>query len=343
MHASRKIDRRGFFRTCAGGALLAFAPPAACSASPQLPAASSYPASPVVVARSPKLQIVSGRPDKREIERLLAEAMMRLTGAGSAAEAWHSLFKPDDVVALKLNCLSPGISTRSEVTEAVIAGLRSAGVPAVNIIVWERTNRELESAGYNIDTGRGGRGLAGARCFGTDVVRDGGYEPQPEIVGEVGSCFSQVLTRICTALINIPVLKDHDLAGVSGAMKNNYGVIHNPNRYHDNNCDPYVAQLNSYRHLVSKQRLVVCDAVTAQCNSGPAFKPAWAWGFGGLLISRDPVAHDAVGTRIIEAQRAAKGLPTLAEAGRPPRWLATAGSMGLGDADPSSDKVLELG
>ena len=342
MKRSRRIGRRDFFRSCAGGALLAFAPPSACASSPEA-APAAYPAGPVAVARSKRLEIVSGRPDKREVRRLLEESMKRITGASSARDAWRSLFGPDDIVALKLNCLAPGIATRPEVTEAVIEGLRSAGVPAGNVIIWERTNRELEAAGYAIATGRGGTGLAGARCFGTDVVRDGGYEPEPEIVGEVGGCFSQVLTRLCTALINIPVLKDHDLAGVSGAMKNNYGVIHNPNRYHDNNCDPYVAQLNSYHRLVAKQRLVVCDAITAQCNSGPAFKPAWAWGFGGLLVSRDPVAHDAVAAQIIEAQRAAKGLPTLAEAGRPPRWLETAGSMGLGDATPAPEKILEIG
>jgi len=217
-------------------------------------------------------------------------------------------------------------------------------VPAFNIIIWERTNRELEQAGYRIATGRGGSGsLGGARCFGTDVVRNSGYEEEPEIVGEVGSCFSQVLTRVCTALINMPVLKDHDLAGVSASMKNNYGVIHNPNRYHDHNCDPFVAHLNSYHHLMNKQRLVVCDAITAQCNAGPAFKPAWAWGYGGLLVSRDPVALDAVAYRIIEDRRKLKGLPTLLEAGRPPRWLETASAMGLGNGAPTADQVLEIG
>ena len=39
------------------------------------------------------------------------------------------------------------------------------------------------------------------------------------------------------------VVKDHDLAGVSAGLKNWYGVIHNPNKYHDSCCDPYVADV----------------------------------------------------------------------------------------------------
>jgi uncharacterized protein (DUF362 family) len=312
---------------------------ASCSASP----ATAYPASPVILTRSDKLKIVGGTADAGEVRRLLDAAMIRLTGAGGAAEAWRSLFRPKDIVALKLNCLSRGIATRPEVVSAIVEGLKSAGIPTYNIIIWERTNRELEDAGYKLAASGTGGSLGGARCFGTDAINGGGYEEEPEIVGAVGGCFSQVLTRMATAVINVPVLKDHDLAGVSGSMKNNFGVIHNPNRYHDNNCDPYVAHLNSIGYLTGKQRLVVCDAITAQCNAGPAFKPEWAWGFGGMLVSRDPVALDACGAQVIEERRKEKGLPTLAEAGRPPRWLETAVAMGLGRGQPGTFEVVEVG
>jgi len=339
-----RFGRRAFLRRCAAGASLALLPPASAASAVSCAApVRGYPASPVILARSERLKIVGGKADGGEISRLLDAAMVRLTGAGNEQEAWRSLFKPSDVVALKLNCLARGIATRPEVTAAIVEGLKSAGVPAHNIVIWERTNRELEDAGYKLAANALGGGLGGARCLGTDAIRGGGYEAEPEMAGEVGSCFSQVLTRLATAVINVPVLKDHDLAGVSGSMKNNYGVIHNPNRYHDNNCDPYVAHLNSVNHLTGKQRLVVCDAITAQCNAGPAFRPEWAWGWGGLLVSRDPVALDAEGARIIEERRREKGLPTLAEAGRPPRWLETAVQMGLGNGGPGAYETVEVG
>ena len=91
-----------------------------------------------------------------------------------------------------------------------------------------------------------------------------------------------ILAEKCTAIINVPVLKDHDLAGVTMAMKNFYGAIHNPNKYHDNNCNPYIAELNTSPIIKDKTRLIVCDALLAQYNGGPAFKPQYTWNYGGF-------------------------------------------------------------
>jgi hypothetical protein len=346
----REIDRRRFFRRCAAGAALAALPASALAetacAAESHPAAvqgASYPAGPVIVARSDRLKTTSDSPSSGEVRRLLDQALLALTRAQSASEAWRRLFKPEDIVALKLNCISRGISSRPEVVAAIIAGLASAGIPPRNVLIWERTSAELERAGYRIATSRDGGSIGGARCFGTDALSGGGYEGEPEIIGEVGSCFSTVLTRYTTAVINVPVFKDHDLAGVSIALKNNFGVIHNPNRYHSNNCDPFVAHLNSVGHLLKKQRLVVCDALTAQCHAGPSYKAAYAWPFGGLLVAADPVALDAVGADIIEKRRRETGLPSLAEAGRPPRWLDTAHGLGLGVGRLDKITVKEIG
>jgi ABC-type dipeptide/oligopeptide/nickel transport system permease subunit len=47
----------------------------------------------------------------------------------------------------------------------VVDGLRSAGIPEERVIVWDRTSRELQRAGYPLNTS--GRGL---RVFGTDEL-----------------------------------------------------------------------------------------------------------------------------------------------------------------------------
>ena len=52
-------------------------------------------------------------------------------------------------------------------------------------------------------------------------------------------------------------------------------------------------------------------------------------------------ASDAVLASIIEAKRKEQGLPTLAEAERPPRWLETSASRGLGVADLASIRRVE--
>ena len=124
-------------------------------------------------------------------------------------------------------------------------------------------------------------------------------------------------------LINIPVLKDHDGAGVSIALKNMYGVIHNPNKYHPNGCDPYIADVNMLPEIRAKLRLHICDATTA-CLRGPGFKPEFTWQQNALIMSQDPVALDQTGWQIIERKRAEKGLKTLTAEGRAPRYIATA-------------------
>jgi uncharacterized protein (DUF362 family) len=76
----------------------------------------------------------------------------------------------------------------------------------------------------------------------------------------------------------------------------------------------------------------VVDGLVAQCHGGPAHSPRWAWPWGGLLVSRDPVALDRVVQEVVEERRRELGLPSLAAEGREPRWLATAARLGLGEA-----------
>src|ERR1039457_703500 len=117
------------------------------------------------------------------------------------------------------------------------------------------TSDEMEHAGFHVSTG-GNR----VQCFGTDQVD---YEQELVTHGSVGSRLSKILTQRCNVLINVPVLKDHDGAGVTIALKNMYGVIHNPNKYHPNGCNPYIADLNMLPEIRTRMRLTICDATTA--------------------------------------------------------------------------------
>ncbi|HHT9124715.1 MAG TPA: DUF362 domain-containing protein [Candidatus Brocadiia bacterium] len=296
------------------------------------------PRSRVILARDDKLLGENSKVNGSLLNKILADALMKLTLTGTPEKAWQSLFKPNDVVGIKLNCLAgKQLSPHVELVECLIGGLKLAGVQERNIIVWERFSRELDACGFQ--TNMIGDGV---KCYGTDELHGGGYDEHPEIAGSVGSCFSRIISSICTAIINVPVLKDHDLAGVTLAMKNFFGAIHNPNKYHDNNCDPYIAELNTHSYIRRKQRLIVCDALVAQYNGGPAYKPQWAWNFSGLLISTDPVALDCVGANIIEQKREKIRIPSLKQAGREPKYIQTAASLGLGANDLSQIDVIEV-
>jgi uncharacterized protein (DUF362 family) len=267
----------------------------------------------------------------------LDRMLMTLTRAGSAADAWALLFPRGRSVGIKLNCLAgPRLSPRRELVMALVDGLRTAGLSDERITVWERSDRELRRCGFTVNT----RGT-GPRVLGTDN-RAAGYENRIRSNGSIGSCFSRILTEQCDLLINVGVLKDHDLAGVSVGLKNLYGVIHNPNKYHDHACDPYVADLAAHPLLRQRLRLTICDGTTAQCQGGPAYAAGWAWNYGGLLAGIDPVSVDRVGADVIEARRAVKGLPSLTEAGRDPSWIESAARLGLGEGQSGKIRIREV-
>jgi len=257
----------------------------------------------------------------------MASVLTGATGTPDAVAAVGSLFSPADVVGIKLNCLGGRrMSPRPEVVAALVDALDAGGVTRDKIILFERSSRELERAGF--PTRRDGRG---PRCYGTD----NDYDRKPSISGAIGSCFARLVSETCTALISFGVVKDHDLAGVSAGLKNWYGVIHNPNKYHDNQCDPYVADVVRHPFIADKLRLTVLDGVTAQCHGGPAFRASGVFALGYLAASTDPVAADLWAWKVIDAERVRRGMQTLEAAGRPPRFIATAARYGLGVGDPA--------
>lgn len=316
------LSRRRFVKTLAGsGAIMA------ASRLPAWPQGAGGQAGLVAQAVSPRLRRVDDDIPAEAAREYLDQALMAVSGRNEPAAAWRSLFPSHETVGIKLSCL-PGrrLSSSRSLTAAIVAGLLAAGVQKRNIIVWERSSRELEGAGYAI-------ARSGLRVMGTDELPGGGYGSGISVSGSVGTMFSGFMEEI-DALISVPVLKDHDLAGVSGTMKNMYGAIFNPNKFHANRCDPFVADLCNHPLVRGKLRLSVCDASRVQAHNGPAYFPRYAREYGGLLVSRDPVAIDACGRSVIDELRREMGLPLLAEAGREPGYIRTAARLGLGQADP---------
>ena len=187
---------------------------------------------------------------------------------------------------------------------------------------------------------------SGPRCYGTDELGDrgvSGYGPRISTSGKIGSLYSRIITDETDALVSAPVLKDHNLAGLTCAMKNFYGAIHNPNKYHDNGCDPFVADVCAHDHIRSRLRLAVCDATRPQYQGGPPARPSWRWPYGGLILSADAVALDRVALEIVERKRAAEGMKSLAAENRPVRYLASAEQRNLGNSDLSRIEVISIG
>ena len=330
MRDERAASRRDFLKNCIAGA---FGLAAADNSLPFHAAEWATPTtgSKVVVARDAQLR---GSPagalvDSRRVLELLDRAMQTLFDCDVPTHAWMQVVHPGQRVALKVNTLGGrGMSSNVQLVEAICERLQIAGIRPEDIVIFDRDSTEMERAGFRIQTGG-----ARVQCFGTDRA---GFEGGLSSFGCVGSQLSKILTQHCEVLINVPVLKDHDGAGVSIALKNMYGVIHNPNKYHPNGCNPYVADVNMLPEIRSKLQLHICDATSACYEGGPAFKPEFAWHANTLMISRDPVALDYSGWQAIERKRAEKGVKTLEADGRAPRYIATAADAEhrLGTNDP---------
>jgi uncharacterized protein (DUF362 family) len=296
---------------------------------PSKPSAPSRPR--VARCRRDDLIDEAGRIVRGRLDDILKTGLTRAVGEETPVAAMRRLFRPADVVGLKLNCLA-GRGPDPAIVRRLCAWLQEAGVPARNIVLWDRTDRELKGAGFPIV-----RSGSGVRCIGTNDD----YDWTPKEWGPGGSCFARLLAKDLTAHINVGLLKDHDLAGVSIGMKNWYGAIHNPNKHHEDGCAPFIPHLAAYPLIRDRLRLTVIDATTAQCHGGPALNPRWRWNYGGVLMSTDPVAIDAVGRRLIEERREEVNLPSLAEEKREPVWIAAAARLGLGEADLRKIEIVD--
>ena len=285
----------------------------------------------VVIIRNPAV-MKDGQVNQTVVNQMLREAMLRLTGAKSEAEAWKQFVKPTEVVGIKINCLfGKNCSTRPEVVNAVVGGLRKAGVPERNMIVWDRSTGDLVKSGY----------VPNAEGPGVKVLADDGdWEEQATKQGSFNGKLSKILTQKITALINAPILKDHSGAGITCAMKNHYGSFNNPGEHHGGHCDPYIADLNALPVIKNKTRLIVCDAIMPIPQGGPGGGQT-RWPYNGLMVSTDPVALDTQGWMIINARRQETGVPILEERRVP--QLASAAARGVGTNDPAKMEVIRIG
>jgi uncharacterized protein (DUF362 family) len=288
---------------------------------------SGMPESRVVVVGRPGILAPSGDLETELVRRAIERGFCLLTGETKVPAAVARLFRPADRVGIKVNTIGgPLISTRPETALALAQTLIAGGIPAGQIAVWDRTNRELRAAGYRL-----AEGSREIRILGTDTAGVG-YGRDLVSHRGIGSLFSALQADFATASISLAILKDHGMAGITAGLKNYFGAVHNPNKYHDNHCDPFVAEVFDVPLVREKHRLTVVDALRVQFHRGPSFHAKWADACGQLIFSLDPVAADSVGRDLLERLRRAKGLPSLREEGREPGYLATAEGLKLGRA-----------
>lgn len=291
----------------------------------------------VVIVRGKNIFTPDNDINAKTLTNMYAKGISTLTGLPNIKEGLHSLLPGMDKIGIKINTIGgKSISTRPNVALGLATFLAENHSRDGNIIIWDRTNRELREAGYKLTRNRGN-----IRIFGTDT-QGVGYSRNLVSHYNIGSLFSRIQADLISSSISLAILKDHGLAGVTAGMKNYFGSVHNPNKYHDTQCNPYVAEVFDSNPVKQKHKLTIVDGLTVQYHRGPSYHSRWADKQGLLILSRDPVAADTIGWRIIEKLRAQKGLPSLREENREPGYLKTAEKMGLGKADLNTININEV-
>lgn len=321
-----KTTRREFLKRMAmTGAALTALPGSLVAAEPEAKRKSR-----VVMTTDRAVMPREGEVSQAVFEKMVGRCVAKLTDSKTGAEGWKKLFKPTDVVGIKVNCLfGRGVSTRPEAVRAVIAGLKMAGVDENNIIVWDRSSSDLIKSGFPINKdGPGVKYFADDGNWGNQITH-----------GRFKGRVSKVITDRITALINMPVLKTHGISGLSCCLKNHFGSFDNPGNHHADACIA-MADFSSMPIVKAKSRLVVVDAIRPQHSGGPGLQNQDQWNLYSVMVSRDPVAADYVGTEIIQSK--------LKELGRNPIpekklvWLRAAQELGVGVCDPDTIEVLRV-
>jgi uncharacterized protein (DUF362 family) len=270
------------------------------------------------------------------VSELMDQAMMQLTGRSSAKEAWRDIVLPDDIVGIKINPLAgPELSTHSIIVDKIVEGLYGAGVLRKQIIIWDRFEEHLLNAGYPIQQDE-----SEVRTFASDTEGIGYddevfYESEKDSVARrendsTRSRYSRIVTQQVDVLINVPVLKHHAMAGVSGCLKNlAFGSVDNTRRFHGKPiyCNPAIGEILEHKVLKEKLVLNIVDGLVASFDRGPTYHAESAWKYGGLFVSTDPVILDVLVLQTVNQKREEMELDSMSKLAN---HITTASKLGLG-------------
>jgi Domain of unknown function (DUF362) len=363
-------DRRQFLQNTFWGVAASMAPAAAIHAaeSKALGIPGPYPGRVIAVEHSGS--IVSGAYRPEAVRQMVQRGMQELTTAPSWQDAWRSMFQKGDVVGIKVSPVGgPKLCSDASVLNGIIEGLNAAGIPNRDILVFNRYRREAVEAGIDKWLPPGVRFDAASPAYTNNQLGMNGYDESQymelAIVKDGDNpndphCRRSYLAKIVSTqvnkVINLPVLKHHQSAGVTIALKNmSHGFVNNVNRSHmtptANACGIFIPSVVSMPVIRQKVVLHVVDAVKASYHGGPPGKARYMWEPKTLYFGTDPVALDKTGWKAIDAKRKEMGMASIALSKPDPdsgflncqvEHIEISGVMGLGYFDDEKISLKQI-
>lgn len=301
----------------------------------------------VVVIRHSGVINSSGELKQDIVDGMVSRGITEFTGEKNEASAWKKFISPEDMIGLKVNALglnairgSGWVNHFPAVTGAVVKGLKKTGHTEKNMIIWDRSDRELENAGFVISKDPEKMRVHGVLAVRRDEKSDELYTKESFKIGEKSVRLTKILTETCSSLISIPLVKHHRLAGITGAMKSHFGTIDNPSQFHGSRCvNPGIPELNAIPVIKKKQKLIIVDGLLGLYDGGPWWDRRFIWPYGGIIIGTDPVSVDSVILSIIDKKRKEEGKELLAPE---VKFLELSEKLGLGNAKKSMIELKEI-
>lgn len=247
------------------------------------------------------------------IEEMLETAMRSLTGRDSMPACWSSVLDARDVIGLKFNsCGQEALATTPAVGRAIVRSLIASGWSPKQIVAVEGPEELTREYGL------------------TEAVS--GYERELAEFGSGTDQLARVLRQV-TAIIDVPFLKSHNIAGLSCALKNlSHAFVKHPARYHANGCSPFVADIAALPQIQGKLRLCLVDGLRTVFRDGPEPTGSNVADTGMIMASRDPVATDAVALTLLNEIRERHRVAVVPRGPQGVRYLEPAEQRGLGSA-----------
>jgi uncharacterized protein (DUF362 family) len=270
------------------------------------------------VAERPELAGGS-KVDKKLVKDAVDAVLKTLSGKTNVDEAWRTYVSKTETVAIKFNGLFRNASTSPQLIWAVCRGLVDAGVAEGKIIVFDRDEKDFKTAGL-----KPFEDMPKIRF----MAAKSGWDAETK-AGPFTTRLTRILTKDADAIINLPRLKHHVIAGITMAMKNHTGSIPNARDFHDK--IETIAELNALAPIAKKARLAICDAMVGIFNHGPQYRGAHCtWQAKSLLAGTDVVALDAAAAEMLQKARTVKRAGPISPN---PTHIAHAAEIGLGTAD----------
>ncbi|MCC7155393.1 MAG: DUF362 domain-containing protein [Bryobacterales bacterium] len=309
-----------------------------------------------VVAVEHSGSIIAGRYQAEPVRQMMRRGMGDLTGAATWADAWKQFVKPGEIVGIKVNPVGqPQVISAPEVLREIIDGLRAAGIPNKDIVVYDRYRDQFYQAGFDKWLPAGVRVSNAVGSYDAIQLDIKGYDPEHYMemalthpghnsVEARRSYAAKFITREVDKLINLCVLKDHQSAGITLSLKNlSHGLVNNVSRSHStvtlNACGAFIPAVVAMPVIRNKAVLHVLDGVKGQYHGGPPSNPKFIWEHKTMYFATDPVALDHIGWEVIDAKRVSAGMKRLVEdrpdqystyVHRQPEHVEIAGALGLG-------------